>query len=173
MSRGYAVNWVTVRNTVIVNDRAEITVEMLDVICEGDMTTLLRDELARDGWTRESDGSMSRETGGVTAVLSPDGKKVTVALTRSKEVVARGIEDSGAAQALDKAEKETSEKLRQELVRELERAEGDVRVGIDAAIQRVYVEALKKRAASMGTVEGMRESRGEDGEYEVVIKVRV
>jgi hypothetical protein len=40
------------------------------------------------------------------------------------------------------------------------------------AIQRVYVEALKRKAASMGEVESLHETRGSDGEYEVTIKVR-
>ena len=40
-------------------------------------------------------------------------------------------------------------------------------------LQKVYVEALQRKAASLGQVESVHEGRGDDGELELTIKVRV
>jgi hypothetical protein len=172
MSRGYVVNWVTVRNTVNAGDKVEIDVELMQIIAEGDMRSLLQQQLEADGWKRQSDGSMELVRDGVRAVLDADCKKVTVSLERSREVLARGVSDNDAKKALDTASAGAEQELKKELVRELTRVEGDVRDAVDKAVQRVYVEALKKKAASLGTIEGMQESRREDGEYEIILKVR-
>jgi hypothetical protein len=172
MSRGYVVNWVTVRNTINAGDKVEIDVELLGIIAEGAMTSLLQQELERDGWKRQSDGTMVLEKGGVRASLDKDCKKITVTLDKQREVMARGISDQEAKKALEGVASQTKEALKRELVKELSKVEGDIREGVDKAIQRVYVEALKKKAASIGTIEGMQESRREDGEYEITIRVR-
>ncbi len=172
MSRGYVVNWVTVRNTVNAGDKVEIAVELLGIIAEGDMCALLRDELEQDGWKRQADGSMVLEKDGVRAELDAEAKKVTVTLAKQREVLARGVSADDAKKALDNASTAAEEQLKKELVKELTRVEGDVREGVDKAIQRVYVQSLKKKAASLGTIEGIQESRREDGEYEITIRVR-
>lgn len=172
MSRGYVVNWVTVRNTINAGDKVEIDVELLGIIAEGDMNSLLQQELAQDGWKRESDGTMVLEKDGVRAALDSECKKITVTLSKKREVMARGVSDQDAKNALSGVAAAAEEALKKELVKELTKVEGDVRAGVDKAIQRVYVEALKKKAASIGTIEGMQESRREDGEYEITIRVR-
>jgi hypothetical protein len=172
MSRGYVVNWVTVRNTINAGDKVEIDVELLGIIAEGDMNSLLQQELAQDGWKRESDGTMVLEKDGVRAALDAECKKITVTLSKKREVMARGVSDQDAKNALSGVAAAAEEALKKELVKELTKVEGDVRAGVDKAIQRVYVEALKKKAASIGTIEGMQESRREDGEYEITIRVR-
>lgn len=173
MSRGYVINWVTVRNTVNAGDKVEIAVELLGIIAEGDMTTLLRQELEKDGWKPKKDGSMELVRDGVRAVLDKDATKITVSLEREREVTARGQTDAEAKKILEGAASAAEQRLKEEVARELTRAETDIRAGVDQAIQRVYLEALKKKAASIGTIEGMQESRREDGEYEITIKVRV
>lgn len=172
MSRGYVVNWVTVRNTINAGDEVTIDVELMQIIAEGDMRSLLQQELESDGWKRQSDGSMVLEKDGVRATLDADCKKITVKSSESREVMARGISDQDAKKALDTASSAAEDALRKELVKKLSRVEGDIRDSVDKGIQRVYLEALKKKAASIGTIEGMQESRREDGEYEIVIRVR-
>jgi hypothetical protein len=168
MSRGYVLNWVTVRTTINAGDKVEIDVELLGIIAEGDMNSLLQQQLESDGWKRQSDGTMVLEKDGVRASLDKDCKKITVTLEKQRKVTARGISDQEAKKALEGVASQTEEALKRELVK----AEGDIREGVDKAIQRVYVEALKKKAASIGTIEGMQESRREDGEYEITIRVR-
>jgi|LNFM01.1.fsa_nt_gb hypothetical protein len=172
MSRGYVVNWVNVRNTVNAGDQVTIDVELMPIVCEGDMQSLLQQQLEADGWKRQSDGSMVLEKEGVRATLDKDSKKITVKSSETREVLARGISDQEAKKALETASSAAEEALRKELVKKLSRVEGDIREGVDKAIQRVYLEALKKKAASLGTIEGMQESRREDGEYEITIRVR-
>lgn len=172
MSRGYVVNWVTVRNTINAGDQIKIAVELMPIIAEGDMSSLLQQQLEADGWKRQSDGSMQLEQNGVRATIDKDCKEITVSLEKKREVMARGLSDAEAKKALDGVNTAAEEALKKELVRELTKAEGDIRANVDKAIQRVYVEALKKKAASIGTIEGMQESRRDDGEYEIVIRVR-
>lgn len=172
MSRGYVLNWVTVRTTINAGDKVEIDVELLGIIAEGDMNSLLQQQLESDGWKRQSDGTMVLEKDGVRASLDKDCKKITVTLEKQRKVTARGISDQEAKKALEGVASQTEEALKRELVKELSKVEGDIREGVDKAIQRVYVEALKKKAASIGTIEGMQESRREDGEYEITIRVR-
>jgi hypothetical protein len=172
MSRGYVVNWVTVRNTVHAGDKVEIDVELMQIVAEGDMRALLQQELERDGWKRQRDGTMLLEKDDVRAELDRDCKKISVTLSKQREVMARGLDTQQAKSELDGASSAVEEQLKRELVKQLTRVEADVRAAVDQAIQRVYVEALKKKAASLGTIEGMQESRREDGEYEITIRVR-
>jgi hypothetical protein len=172
MSRGYAVHWVTVRNTVHAADHLEISIELLGIIAEGEMNSLLQRELERDGWKRQSDGTMLFERDGVRASLDQACKKITVTSEKQCDVVAHGVSDQDANQELEGVARQSKEALGRELVLELTKAEADLRAEVDQAIQRVYVEALKKKAASIGTIEGMQESRREDGEYEITIRVR-
>jgi hypothetical protein len=173
MSRGYVINWVTVRNTIQAGDKIEIAVELLGIIADGDMTALLRQELEQDGWTARKDGTMELVRDGIRATLNREATKIAVTLERKREIVARGVTDAEAKKSLDTTSAAAEERLKEEIAKELTRAETDIRAGVDQAIQRVYLEALKKKAASIGTIEGMQESRRDDGEYEITIKVRV
>ena len=44
---------------------------------------------------------------------------------------------------------------------------------LETALQKVYVEALQRKAAAMGQGESVHEGRGADGELELTIRVRV
>jgi hypothetical protein len=152
-----------------------LNVSLLGILSDDEMTALLRDQLAADGWSREKDGSMHAKIEGAQATLGADGHTVTVGTTKTKESetwldedYSQELKDSRMAAAKQNAEKS----LQGELLRQLERAEPEVRARLDAAVQRVYIEALKKKAASMGEIESLQEQRGEDGAYEVTIKVR-
>jgi hypothetical protein len=172
MSRGYEVNWVSSRTVVHVGDRAELSVDLLGILDAEAMRALLREELARDGWTREDEGALSLERDGVRAELSPDASRVTLTLERAEEVAVGAFTPREAQAELARRASEARDSAQSEVLRALSKVEGDVRAQVDQAVQRTYVAALKQKAASLGTVEGVQESRREDGGYEVTIRVR-
>ena len=109
---------------------------------------------------------------GLDASLAPDGSSVTVSASAAGDVSARGVNRDDAKVALERAEGAARDALKADIAKKLTAAEPDLRASMGEAIQRVYVEALKRKAASMGTVESLQETRGSDGGYEVTIKVR-
>jgi hypothetical protein len=172
VSRAYEIRWVVVSNSVKTDDSIRLDVSLLGILPEGEMTSLLEQELVRDGWTKQSDGSLTTDREDVHVVLSPDGKSVTLTTEASREVRARGTNPRNAEKQLDAASARAEAELKGEIAKTLSRVEPDVRAGLDAAVQRVYVEALRKKAASLGRVESVQETRGPDGEYEVTIRVK-
>ena len=172
MSRAYRVEWVTVGRNVSTRDEVTMDLALLGILPEGDMVQLLRDELARDGWTQQGDGSLAKSVGDAVVRLDPAGKRVTLELAAERKVTSTATTKAQAEQGADAQAKGAEEQMKREIARKLASVEPDVRAALDAAVQRVYVEALKKKAAQMGRVESVQETRGEDGQYEVTIKVR-
>ena len=172
MSRAYRVTWVTVASNVTADDRLNMKLSLLGILPEAEMAELLRQELERQGWKREEGGGMRGAVQGLDASLAPDGSSVTVSASAAGDVSARGVNRDDAKVALERAEGAARDALKADIAKKLTAAEPDLRASMGEAIQRVYVEALKRKAASMGTVESLQETRGSDGGYEVTIKVR-
>lgn len=173
MSRAYQVTWVRVASTVTSSDSLAMKLSLLGILPEGEMAALLRDELAREGWTRQADGTMSGAVQGLDATLDAAATTVTVRASAEKDVKAQGTSDADAHKALSEAAVRARDELLADMGRRLSAVEPDLRATVGEAIQRVYVEALRRKAASMGEVESERQTRSADGEYEVTIKVRV
>lgn len=173
MSRGYRINWVTVATQVTTKDKLTMQLSLLGILPEGEMQDLLCDELSRDGWSAQADGTLTKELDGdATATLDPKTATVTVEARAGREVTARGADQKGAQQALTAESERARQELEARASRVLAGLEPDLRQKLGEAIQRVYLEALRKKAATMGAVESVREQRGADGSYEVTIKVR-
>lgn len=178
MSRGYRVSypvpvWRNVSAHVESADACAMDVGMLDILPEPDMLALLRARLGEDGWQPGEHGALTKKFGQVTAELAPDGRSVTVKLAAGRDVEARGTDDAQANARLDQAKKDAARDLQRTVGNTLAAAEGDVRASVQTALQKVYVEALKRKAAALGEIEGVQEHRGEGGELELTIKVRV
>jgi hypothetical protein len=172
MSRAYRVNWVTASSTVTTSDTLTVGVSLLGILPEAEMAAMLRDELTRAGWSRGEDGTLTKALGELTATLDAGAAKVTVTASAENAVSARGRNKGDADTQLVEARSKERERLLTELAKRLSAAEPDLRAKMGEAVQRVYVEALRKKAASMGTIESVHEGTGSDGEYEVTIKVR-
>lgn len=173
MSRAYRVTWVNVASSVTSSDSLKMQLSLLGILPEGEMAALLRDELERAGWARQPDGALSGRVRGLDATLDAAAQSVTVRASEEGAVKARGTSDDEARKALAAAEAREREALQASVVGRLSAAEGDLRESMGEAIQRVYVAALRRKAASMGEVESEQQTRTADGEYEVTIKVRV
>jgi hypothetical protein len=178
MSRGYRISypvptWRNVSAHVESADAVAMDVGLLDILPEAEMLALLRTRLRDDGWSQAGDGGLSRRFGDVTAELAPDGRTVTVRAVAARGVEARGTDDAQANSRLEQAKRDAQRDLAKTVGKKLIAAEADVRASVQTALQKVYVEALKRKAASLGEIEGMQETRGADGELELTIKVRV
>jgi FtsH ternary system domain X5 len=173
MSRAYRVSWVTVSSTVTSSDTLSMKLSLLGILTEGEMAALLRDELARGGWTREDNQTMAGSVDGMCATLNAEGTEVSVHAEFEREIQARGTSQDDAMIHLDQTKKVEERAIQEKLTQKLSGAEPELRRKMGEVIQRVYLEALRRKAASMGAVESLQEGTSRDGDYEVTIKVRV
>ncbi|MFO0660713.1 MAG: hypothetical protein U0165_12905 [Polyangiaceae bacterium] len=172
MSRAYRVSWVTVSSTVTSKETLSMKLSLLGILPEDDMLELLRAELEKDGW-KDCDGTLSAKIkGDLKAELSKDGKEVVVSSEVTQKVQTTAVSQNEAQSQLKQAEVQVQERLAGQATAALTAAEPDVRARLGEVIQRVYVEALKRKAAQLGQVTGMQETTLPNGEREVTIKVR-
>jgi hypothetical protein len=172
MSRGYRIQWATASRTVKSSDQITLQVGFLGILPEAEMRGLLRDELERDGWKGRSGGALATEIDGIAVELDADGKTVTARAAGERVVEGRAETAAAAEQRAEGRVGQAERALTRELGQRLARAEPDLRAALEAAVQRVYVEALKRKAASFGAVESCSESTDADGTHEVRIVVR-
>jgi FtsH ternary system domain X5 len=175
MSRAYRVSWVNVTGSVTTSDTLTMGVSLLPILPPSAMSALLRDELAKEGWTRSADGSMHKTVEGLPATLDPDAAKVTIKASAEGEVKERGVNKQDAEENLVRGKQAREQALKDDLRKALTSAESVARKELGDATQRAYLTALKQKAASMGQVESVLEGTSGDGsgDYEVTIKVRV
>lgn len=178
MSRGYRVRmpeptWRNVSTQLESVDAIAMDVGLLEILPEAAMVELLRERLAEDGWQRGEDGVMRRSFGGVEAELAADGRSVTVRASATQDVTARGNTEAEAAARLERIRKTAATELAKAAAQRIVASEPEVRAALQGALQRVYVEALQRKAASLGHIESVHEGRSDDGELELTIKVRV
>jgi hypothetical protein len=180
MSRGYRIRVPTPRtvhrasSTVSGTDELCVDVGLLPILGEAEMRELLRAELTAQGWVRTSGGGLKSDLGkGLTAELSPDGEQITVSTTSTREFQATGTSQADAERsAASQAAASKAAVERQSTVR-LAKAESDVRATLEQAVQRVYIEALGRKARQLGEVQSVQHGTAADGTVEVTIKIRV
>ncbi|MEZ4384996.1 MAG: hypothetical protein R3A79_26940 [Nannocystaceae bacterium] len=178
MSRGYRIRWPqpvwhSASEAIESEDGIAMDVGILEILPEAEMVALLREQLAAAGWTKAEDGAMRTTIAGVDVELSADGKTVTAKAKVGRQVSVRSTDkgelEGRLAQQGDKARRELSREVAAKVVG----AEAEVREAVQGALQRVYVDALKRKAAAMGEIESVHEGQGEGGELELTIKVKV
>ena len=161
MSRAYRVPAYEASATIEAEDHLSMQLEMLDILPPGEMVRMLREELKQEGWKETSDGEVEAVVGDARARLSADGDRVTVERSEKNRVNVRGYNKDDVNKRLEQATTRAEDTAKKNVVRDLLRVEPEVRESIQRALQRVYVEALKQKAKSMGDVESVREQRGE------------
>ncbi|MEZ4391274.1 MAG: hypothetical protein R3A48_09285 [Polyangiales bacterium] len=174
MSRAYTVRQVQATARVEGGDTLALSLCLLDILEPSEMSALLREELAALGWRPDAQGELSIGLdGGAVATLARDASEVTLRLERLGEVSAKGASRSEAEAAVEAARARAAARASERAARELDAQEPALRAAVGEAVQRVYVRALKRRAASMGQVESVDERVDADGELELTIRVRV
>lgn len=172
MSRAYRVQWSTASTTITATDHCRLELDLLGILPQGQMLDLLRGALVSRGWERQADGALTTTEGEVSVRLAADGSGVELRRTQAHTASGRGTSEASARSAAEQAADSARGDLKTRVARALMAAEPTVRAELHQALQEVYVEALKQKAASLGQVEGMVENQLPDGEIEVVIKVR-
>lgn len=174
MSRGYQITWANATATITCEDTLEVKLDALGILSEDEMNALLREELVVDGWTLQDDGSLTLNINGADAVLPPGGKIITVSMQKTQEVAARSYEGQAQADAeLVKVKEAATAKETHKIASQLLAMEPTIRQRTNEMIQRVYLRALKQKAAALGEISGIQENLGSDGTLEVTIKVKV
>lgn len=174
MSRAYTVRQVRATARVEGGDTLALSLCLLDILDASEMAALLREELTASGWRPDARGELSISlAGGAVATLSPDATEVSLRLETTGEVSAKGSDRAAAEAAAEVARARAAARASERAARELDAQEPALRAAVGEAVQRVYVRALKRRAASMGQVESVDERVDADGELELTIKVRV
>lgn len=164
-----------------------LTVKLLPIVGDAEMRELLRRVLEADGWARQSDGTMTRRLGAGVACLSADGETVTLTVEATAEVRATATVEQGEGESDTKAERRALAEAKKNLVQAQARAkeglqtasaqallreEPGLREAIQTALNKVYREALEKRARALGEVESVQERGEASGDYEVTVVVR-
>lgn len=178
MSRGYRISWPqpvwhNASTRVESSDAIAMDVAMLEILPEAEMNALLRRRLRDAGWRETDAGALQRRFGEVTVELSPDGRTVTATATVTRDVAVRAKEKDQLQGRLEEASAAAKKSQAVEVSRRILEVEAEIRGEVQTALQKVYAEALERKAAAMGEIESIQESVGEGGELELTIKVKV
>lgn len=189
MSRAYWVKLSTsVSDTIHANDRATHKIDLEAVVPAGEMTDIVTDALEEAGWARRDDGRFEKRIGDVTLTWDVDKSEVEARVEASQSVSqdvhaeGRGYDQSHAqTDAEQRLEREATrvrdaiageqERLQQQLTQRLSESEERRVREINEVLQRVYAEAVKRKARRMGNVTSVQESTSEDGEYQLTITI--
>lgn len=172
---------------VSAQDEIHIDVKLLPVLPEEQMRDILRRVLEADGWTKQEDGSLTKNIEGVVAQLEPDASRVVLRAVEKKTITVterRGFDkdakdedidqqlEKGLDDQLARATKAQEEALTRAAVAKLLGAEPSLREQIQTALNKVYREALEQRAKQLGSVEWVKEQGDPGGNYEVTLVVK-
>jgi hypothetical protein len=190
MSRAYRIRvQESVHRVIRAEDHVGTTLEVLEILPRGEMAGLLRDELIGRGFQAEGDAVVRRD-GGVTVSVQPETGAVTVRAEVEREVELTGTRDGygdtdwgrgGRARAeqtlreqlrqdLDAQADQQTEQARRQATDQLEDALNDLRGELDAVVNRVTAEALKRKAAQLGRIKQITEDE-QAGSLTIVVEV--
>jgi len=190
MSQVYQIRLASnVTQTLRATDRMRHRVELTDILDEKQMKDLLREVLKEEGWTEGEGGKTFTKEGpnGEKLVWDLEKDEVSATVEREREVstdvAATGYGESqnearaDAQRALERQRAraeghfaESEQALEQEITEALEASESDRLRDLNGVLQRVYSEALKRKAQQLGTVMSVQESQNGD-DYELVIHI--
>jgi hypothetical protein len=172
---------------VSAQDEIHVDVKLLPVLPEEQMREILRRVLEADGWSKQEDGSLTKNIEGVVAQLEPDASRVVLRAVEKKTITIterRGFDkdtkdedidqqlDTGLDDQMNRAKKAQREALSRAVVTRLLGAEPSLREQVQTALNKVYREALEQRAKQLGSVEWVKEQGDPGGNYEVTLVVK-
>lgn len=192
MSQVYQVRLTSnVTQTVRASDNMRHRVELTDILTVPEMHDLLTHALRERGWRDlDGDGKRFEQTGPSGERLVWDLSEGHVTATIERE---RQVEVEVAAQGFGESNAQAQEAARKALEQQRSRAQGHIAVSeqamnrevsaeleaseqarirhINEVLQRVYTDALKRKAHQLGTVVSVQEQRTGD-DFELVIHIR-
>jgi len=172
---------------VSAQDEIRIDVKLLPVLPEEQMREILRRVLEANGWSKQEDGSLTKNIEGVVAQLGPDASRVVLRAVEKKTIIVterRGFDkdtkdeeideqfEKGLTDQMERTKKAQEEALSRVAVARLLGAEPSLREQVQTALNKVYREALEQRAKQLGSVEWVKEQGDPGGNYEVTLVVK-
>jgi len=188
MSQVYQVRLEgNVTKTIHIDDVMTHKVELTDILTSEEMKTILKQELLKQGWKQEGDNTFVKnedgekvvwdlETGEVKAKMEKE-KRVSIDLEVTGSAGSRGNAHENAERALKQKENDAQGRISEIEQKELEsiaaklqeNEQGRIRK-INGVLSRVYTEALKQKAATLGSVTSVEEGQSGD-DHQVLIRV--
>lgn len=188
MSRAYRIRVrESLRRTLRAEDKVQSDLELLDILPADAMANLLRRELKNRGF-EEKGPALVRKQGNVVVSVDPVQGTITVSAAKAQELEieadreGRGYVDRDSEKTLKKKllgelreelarqADQKEETLQKQLTDELEAQLGDLRQELDQVVNRVTAEALKQKAAQLGSIKQMTEDP-EAGSLTIVLEV--
>jgi hypothetical protein len=189
MSRAYRISVrESLRKVIKAEDHVSTQLELLNLLPPEQMGELLAAELEQRGFERSGDKVVRRQDG-VSVTVELTTGTVTVQAQSSREVNIEGEQAGYATEQGGKAAKRVEEHLREQLQKNLKkRAEahksdlqtqitdklevqlGDLRKELDQVVNKVTAEALKQKAAQLGTIKQVTED-AQTGSMTIVLEV--
>ena len=189
MSRVYRIKVrESLRKVVRASDHVSTQVELLGILPGGQMAQLLAAELERRGFQRQGDRAV-RTADGVAVTVNVATGEVTVQAAATREInlqdentgwtpdargpAARRVEKQLREELKNRLESradQRKEQLQEEVTTKLEAQLGDLRKELDQAVNRVTAEALKRKAAQIGTIKQVTEDP-QSGSMTIVLEV--
>lgn len=189
MSQVYQVRLSScITHTLRAFDRMKHRVELTDILDEDTMNDILREVLKAEGWDEGEDGTFTKKgPNGEDLVWDLEAGEVNATIKVEKEVAAdlasTGYGESDAqakadAQRAIERQKERAKgqfdqsesELSREVTESLSASEQERLRELNRVLQRVYSEALKRRAEELGAVVSVDEQQVGD-DYELVIRI--
>jgi hypothetical protein len=190
MSRAYRI---TVKESVTrdikAGDEISTQLELLEILSPEAMGQLLREELKGRGFREKDDGTLTRKDGGITVTVDPCHGEVTVKAEAKEKVTVEGTKDANSwddagpsrqtvtdkareqlRKDLEKKVEKEQERLQTKATDELEKHLHDLQPEIAEVVNKVTREALKQKAAQLGTIKEIAE---DDKSGSMTIKVEV
>jgi FtsH ternary system domain X5 len=190
MSRAYRISVrESVTRDIKASDEIGTKLELLEILSPEAMGDLLRRELVARGFHETDDGSLTRTDRNATVTVDPCNGEVTVKSEIDRTVTEKGTREASAwddvGPAAQTVENRTREQLKTELGQKLDREQerlqkqaseklerelDDLKPELGEIVNRVTREALKRKAAQMGTIQEISE---DDRTGSMTIKVEV
>ena len=189
MSRAYRISVKeSVKRDISGTDGICAELELLDILPEDRMRSLLADELRKRGFT-EKDGQLERSRQGIAVRIDPRTGEVKVNATAEKQIDVEseretyGFDDLGpkedeikahlrkeALRDIDHRVEEHRKKLQEKATAKLEGSLQEVSKELDQIVNAVTRAALKQKAATLGTIREISEN-AETGSLTIKVEV--
>jgi len=191
MSQCYQIDLKqSVVRVVRAEDSISYPLELTEILPPEEMGEMLRQVLTAAGWeTANEDRFETTGPGGERLTIDLETMELTATLEVEKELVAeagatgqgesnqvarqvaRAQLDAKAAALGQQLEESGQRDVEKETTTRLDESEDARQRQLNELLQQVYTEALKRKAGQLGEILEVRESTGESGDYELLIRV--
>ena len=180
----------SVTRRVDASDSISYPLELTQILPDADLREILRGVLENDSWIETSPNVFTKTgSAGEDISISLEEMCATATLHEESEVTTE-VEAEGYAESWKRARRDAAETLRERttavgdqieesgekelqkrVTDKLSESEEERSLTLNSVLQQVYAEALKRKAGQLGDILEIAESKGEGGEYELVIRV--